>query len=61
MMLEKTVVGIIISAIAFGTVYTLTPVLIKALSKRNLVVRDYNRIGGAMVPRPGGPSILAGI
>ena len=60
-MLEKTVVGIIISAIAFGTVYTLTPVLIKALSKRNLVVRDYNRIGGAMVPRPGGPSILAGI
>jgi len=60
-MVEKTVVGIIISAIAFGTVYTLTPVLIKALSKRNLVVRDYNRIGGAMVPRPGGPSILAGI
>src|SRR5437879_10209666 len=61
MMLEKTVVGIIISAIAFGTVYTLPPVLIKALCKRNLVVRDYNRIGGAMVPRPGGPSILAGI
>jgi len=60
-MLEKTVVGIIISAIAFGTVYTLTPVLIKALSKRNLVVRDYNRVGGAMVPRPGGTSILAGI
>ncbi|TLX94237.1 MAG: UDP-N-acetylglucosamine-1-phosphate transferase [Thaumarchaeota archaeon] len=60
-MVEKTVVGIIISAIAFGTVYTLTPVLIKVLSKRNLVVKDYNRVGGAMVPRPGGPSILAGI
>ena len=60
-MLEKPIVGIIISAIAFGTTYFLTPVLIKALTKRNLVVKDYNRVGGAVIPRPGGPSILAGI
>jgi len=61
MMLDKTIVGIIISAIAFVTVYALTPLLIKSLTKRNLVVKDYNRVGGAMLPRPGGPSILAGI
>ncbi|OLB92323.1 MAG: UDP-N-acetylglucosamine-1-phosphate transferase [Thaumarchaeota archaeon 13_1_40CM_38_12] len=60
-MLDKTIVGIIISAIAFVTVYALTPLLIKSLTKRNLVVKDYNRVGGAMLPRPGGPSILAGI
>ncbi|TLY05319.1 MAG: UDP-N-acetylglucosamine-1-phosphate transferase [Thaumarchaeota archaeon] len=50
-----------ISAIAFVTVYALTPLLIKSLTKRNLVVKDYNRVGGAVLPRPGGPSILAGI
>ena len=61
MMLDKTIVGIIISAIAFVTVYALTPLLIKSLTKRNLVVKDYNRVGGAVLPRPGGPSILAGI
>jgi len=60
-MLDKTIVGIIISAIAFVTVYALTPLLIKSLTKRNLVVKDYNRVGGAVLPRPGGPSILAGI
>ena len=61
MMLDRTIVGIIISAIAFVTVYALTPLLIKSLTKRNLVVKDYNRAGGVMLPRPGGPSILAGI
>ena len=61
MMLDKTIVGIIISTIAFVTVYVLTPPLIKSLTKRNLVVKDYNRVGGAVLPRPGGPSILAGI
>ena len=60
-MLDRTVTAIIVSAIAFVTVYTLTPLLIKSLEKRKLVVKDYNRIGGAMVPRPGGPSIVAGI
>ena len=61
MMLDRAIVGIIISAVAFVTVYALTPLLIKSLTKRNLVVKDYNRVGGAMLPRPGGPSILAGI
>jgi UDP-N-acetylglucosamine--dolichyl-phosphate N-acetylglucosaminephosphotransferase len=61
MMLDKTIAATIISAIAFVTVYALTPVLIKSLEKRKLVVMDYNRVGGAMVPRPGGPSIIAGI
>ncbi len=61
MMLDRIIVGIIISAIAFVTVYALTPLLIKLLIKRSLVVKDYNRVGGAMLPRPGGPSIIAGI
>ncbi len=61
MMLDKTIAAIIVSAIAFVTVYALTPALTKTLEKRKLVVKDYNRVGGAMVARPGGPSILAGI
>ncbi|MGI0102907.1 MAG: UDP-N-acetylglucosamine-1-phosphate transferase, partial [Nitrosotalea sp.] len=61
MMLDKTIAAIVVSAIAFVTVYAITPILIKTLEKRKLVVRDYNRVGGAMVVRPGGPSILAGI
>lgn len=60
-MLDRTITAIVVSIIAFITVFSLTPILIKSLEKRKLVVKDYNRIGGAMVARPGGPSILAGI
>lgn len=60
-MLDKTITAIIVSAVAFFTVYALTPLLIKSLEKRKLAVKDVNRLGGAMVPRPGGPSILAGM
>ncbi len=58
---DKTILAILISIIAFAIVFFLTPVLIKILSKRNLVVKDYNKQDVTMVPRPGGPSILAGI
>src|SRR5438309_6927039 len=61
MMLDKIILAILVSSIAFFSVYITTPFLIKGLEKRNLTVKDYNRIGGAMVPRPGGPSILVGI
>jgi UDP-N-acetylglucosamine--dolichyl-phosphate N-acetylglucosaminephosphotransferase len=60
-MLDNTIVGILISAIAFVTVYAITPGLINALTKRNMVVKDYNKEVVTMVARPGGPSILAGI
>ncbi|MDE1814451.1 MAG: UDP-N-acetylglucosamine-1-phosphate transferase [Thaumarchaeota archaeon] len=60
-MLDRTIVGILISAVAFVTVYAITPSLIKALTKRNMVVKDYNKEVATMVARPGGPSILAGI
>ncbi len=60
-MLDKTIIGILISAIAFVTVYAITPNLIKVLTKRNMVVKDYNKEVATMVARPGGPSILAGI
>lgn len=61
MMIDRIIIGIIISAIAFVTVYVTTPLLIKALTKRNMTVKDYNKPQTTMVPRPGGPSILAGI
>lgn len=61
MMIDRTIIGIIISVIAFVTVYVTTPLLIKALTKRNMTVKDYNKPQTIMVPRPGGPSILAGI
>lgn len=37
------------------------PILIRYLQKRNWVVKDVNRLGGAMIPRPGGPAIIAGL
>lgn len=61
MMLDRTVIAILISAVAFVTVYAITPSLIKVLTKKNMVVKDYNKEVATMVARPGGPSILAGI
>jgi UDP-N-acetylmuramyl pentapeptide phosphotransferase/UDP-N-acetylglucosamine-1-phosphate transferase len=49
------------SAVAFLMVIALTPLLIRSLAKRNWVVKDVNRAGGAMVPRPGGPAIITAI
>ena len=60
-MLERPIAAIIVSALAFVTVYAITPGLIGALERRKMVVKDYNRVGGANVARPGGPSIIAGI
>ena len=58
---QHVIPAIIVSAIAFFTVFLLTPFLIKSLEKRNSTVKDYHRKGGAMVARPGGPSLIAGI
>jgi len=60
-MLDRTIIGILISAIAFVAVYAITPRLINTLTKKNMVVKDYNKEVATMVARPGGPSILAGI
>lgn len=61
MMADQIIAAILVSAIAFFLVYIITPFIIRALGKRNFTVKDYNRVGGAMIPRPGGPSILIGI
>ncbi|WP_166287905.1 glycosyltransferase 4 family protein [Candidatus Nitrosotalea sp. FS] len=60
-MLDRTIIAILISAVAFVTVYAITPSLIKVLTKKNMIVKDYNKEVAIMVARPGGPSILAGI
>ena len=60
-MQHQIIAAIIISSIAFFSVFVITPFLIKALEKRNSVVKDYHRKGGAMVARPGGPSLIVGI
>ncbi len=49
------------SLVAFFVVFGTTPFLIRIFTKRNWVVKDVNRIGGAMIPRPGGPAIVCGI
>ena len=59
--MDKIILAILVSIVAFLLVYTITPFLIRELKKRNLVVKDYNKIEGVMIPRPGGPSILIGI
>jgi len=58
---QQLIAAVLVSIIAFCTVYWVTPLLIKQLEKVKSTVKDYNRIGGAMVARPGGPSIIAGI
>lgn len=58
---QEIISAVITSVIAFFVVYVTTPFLIKGLEKRNLTVKDYNKKEGTMVPRPGGPSIIAGI
>ena len=58
---EKIIAAIIVSVIAFFSIYAFTPILIKFLEKRNLTVKDVNKIGNVMIPRPGGISILIGI
>ena len=40
---EKIIAAIIVSAIAFLTIYAFTPILIKFLEKRNLAVKDVNK------------------
>ena len=60
-MQQQILAAIIVSSIAFFSVFVITPFLIKALEKRNSVVKDYHRKGGAMVARPGGPSLIVGI
>ncbi|MCH7967757.1 MAG: UDP-N-acetylglucosamine-1-phosphate transferase [Thaumarchaeota archaeon] len=58
---QEIISAVITSVIAFFVVYVTTPFLIKGLKKRNLTVKDFNKKEGTMVPRPGGPSIIAGI
>ena len=58
---EKIIAAIIVSAIAFVSIYAFTPILIKFLEKRNLTVKDANKKGNVMIPRPGGISIMIGI
>lgn len=60
-MTELIIPAIISCVIAFLTVYLTTPFLIKFLQKRNYSVQDMNKKEHVMIPRPGGPSIIAGI
>lgn len=55
------IAAIVCSLVAFFVVFGMVPLLIQRLTKHNWVVKDVNRVGGAMIPRPGGPAILAGI
>ena len=60
-MQPQIIAAIIVSSIAFFSVFVITPFLIKALEKQSRVVKDYHRKGGAMVARPGGPSLIVGV
>ena len=58
---ELLIPAIIAIVIAFFSVYTLTPIVIRTLEKRNLTVIDANKKEKTMVARPGGLSIIVGI
>jgi UDP-N-acetylglucosamine--dolichyl-phosphate N-acetylglucosaminephosphotransferase len=55
------VYALIVAAISFIVTYFLTLRLIKYLTRRGMVVKDYHKPEETMVPRPGGHSIIAGI
>ena len=62
MLIEHTaIIAIIASAVAFVTVWGVTPPLIRYLTKIGSVVLDYHKPKKTMVARPGGISIIAGI
>ena len=60
-MIDLLISTIISCIVAFFVVFFMTPPLIKILEKRNFAVKDVNKKEDAMVVRPGGPTILAGI
>jgi len=60
--LEQLIIPAIIAiAVAFFSVYGLTPFVIRALEKRNITVVDVNKKQKTMVARPGGLSIIVGM
>jgi len=60
--LEELIIPAIIAiAVAFFSVYGLTPIIIRVLEKRNITVIDVNKKEKTMVARPGGLSIIVGI
>jgi len=60
--LEQLIIPAIIAiVVAFFSVYGLTPLVIRALEKRNITVVDANKKEKTMVARPGGISIIVGI
>ncbi len=61
MMMMMVLYAVISAIVAFVVVTVLTPPLIRFLAASNIAVRDVNKKGIVMVPRPGGPVIVAGI
>ena len=60
--MEQLIIPAIIAiVVAFFSVYGLTPLVIRALEKRNITVVDANKKEKTMVARPGGLSIIVGI
>ena len=60
--MEQLIIAAIITIIiGFFSVYALTPIVIKALEKRNVTVIDVNKKEKTLIARPGGLSIIVGI
>ena len=60
--MEQLIIPAIIAiTVAFFSVYGLTPLVIRALEKRNITVVDANKKEKTMIARPGGLSIIVGI
>lgn len=60
-MIEHVAGAVAASAVAFAVVYASTPALIRRLERSNSTVPDCFKREKTMVPRPGGPAIIAGI
>lgn len=59
-MIEYIIAALVCAGVGGGVTLVLTPLLIRTLKARNIVVPDAHKSKGTTVPHPAGPAILAG-
>ena len=60
-MADLIIPAIAASITAFLVVSATMPYLIRVLNRKGMTVKDVLKKGNVMIPRPAGPSLLAGI
>ncbi len=54
----QTITALLAFILPLAATITLTPLLIKTLTKRRILVQDYHKPNRPLIPKPGGPAII---